>query len=190
MAFPAKINKKEAVRLYQSGLGVQSIAKHFGCTHGPVWRALKGLVEMRPAQGRKFEPSEAAMLYAKGLSTPAIATKLGVSPHAVQEALRNAGVKLRSIGAARNLIAKDRRINAYGYAMLRVGPRKYVLEHRVIAERVLGRSLKRTEYVHHINCDRADNSNRNLLICSHDYHASIHARMRAHPYWAKFSKGE
>jgi hypothetical protein len=46
--------------------------------------------------------------------------------------------------------------------------------HIEIAERVLGRPLKKGEVVHHINCRRDDNRNSNLLICSSKYHSWLH----------------
>lgn len=54
---------------------------------------------------------------------------------------------------------------------------KWQLEHRAIAEKVLGRKLKSTELVHHINCDSSDNRLKNLLICKKDYHTWLHQRM-------------
>lgn len=50
-------------------------------------------------------------------------------------------------------------------------------EHQLIAEQVLGRKLKRGERTHHINGDRTDNRNRNLLICSQGYHRRLHSKM-------------
>lgn len=50
--------------------------------------------------------------------------------------------------------------------------------HRVIAEKVLGRRLKSNEVVHHIDGDGLNNAHTNLLICTKDYHNSLHARMR------------
>lgn len=50
----------------------------------------------------------------------------------------------------------------------------YVLEHRLVMEQVLGRRLKRTEHVHHINGDPADNRPRNLIVLSKRDHHLLH----------------
>ena len=46
--------------------------------------------------------------------------------------------------------------------------------HRIEAARVLGRPLKTTEHVHHINGDPLDNRHCNLIICTNSYHRTIH----------------
>jgi hypothetical protein len=48
--------------------------------------------------------------------------------------------------------------------------RKYLLEHRVVMEQVLGRSLERGETVHHRNAIKTDNRPENLEIMAREPH--------------------
>ena len=59
--------------------------------------------------------------------------------------------------------------------------KKVVLEHRAIAERVLGKPLPSTAIVHHADDDRSNNSHANLIICQdRAYHKLIHQRSDAY----------
>ena len=64
-----------------------------------------------------------------------------------------------------------------GYTFNRIEKGKYKQEHRQIAEKALGRPLKKGECVHHINGIPTDNKNSNLLICDIGYHAWLHRKM-------------
>jgi len=55
-----------------------------------------------------------------------------------------------------------------------------VLRHILVAERALGKRLPKGAVVHHVDGDRRNDSNDNLVICpSAAYHQLIHVRTRA-----------
>ena len=57
-----------------------------------------------------------------------------------------------------------------------------VHEHRVVAEKILGRSLRMEEVVHHIDGNKRNNDECNLIILpSQSEHAKLHIRDRA--FW-------
>lgn len=52
-------------------------------------------------------------------------------------------------------------------------------QHRVIAERALGKALPSRAQVHHVDGDQSNNANTNLVICeSIAYHRLLHVRTR------------
>ena len=63
----------------------------------------------------------------------------------------------------------------------RAEPHGYVLEHRLVAEKALGKYLPNKAVVHHNNGIRNDNRPENLTICEDEnYHKLLHQRKRAY----------
>ena len=75
-------------------------------------------------------------------------------------------------------------INSRGYVLIWkpdhpfCGARGYVREARLVVKKAIGRYMKKDEVPHHINEDKADNRNCNLLVCLDGYHKSLHHKIR------------
>jgi len=76
-----------------------------------------------------------------------------------------------------------RSIASNGYMLVKVGfdhhladVRGYAYEHRLVAERILGRRLRPGEQVHHINSNKTDNRVENLEITSGIAHHRLRHR--------------
>lgn len=66
------------------------------------------------------------------------------------------------------------------YKTLGIGRQESEYEHRILAQRVLGRPLPPKAEVHHVDGDRNNNTPSNLVICpDHAYHALLHLRTEA-----------
>jgi hypothetical protein len=70
-----------------------------------------------------------------------------------------------------------KRVDGSGYVVVKVEPGagRWVQEHILVVQEILGRSLSAKEIVHHINGDRQDNRAENLYICrDKKHHSEVH----------------
>ena len=74
-------------------------------------------------------------------------------------------------------------VASHGYVLVRVGVghhladvRGYAYEHRIVAERIIGRRLRRGEVVHHRNGVKSDNRPANLEVFASSAHHKVEHR--------------
>jgi hypothetical protein len=137
--------------------------------------------DQRSASGRPLVSPESykdtvRTLREKGLSQQAIAEKIGMSQMVVSRTLRAMGMPTveKKSGANSGNWRGGRLVTGHGYIAVHVSDDDpmasmrsksgYVLEHRLVMARSLGRPLQFFESVHHINGDRKDNRLENLQL--------------------------
>ena len=75
------------------------------------------------------------------------------------------------------------RTNTTTYRVIKVdNTRRWAYEHRVVAERMIGRKLAAGEVVHHVNEDTLDNRPENLRVMLAGEHTSLHGQITT---WAR-----
>lgn len=66
-------------------------------------------------------------------------------------------------------VTRERMVNNHGYSLVRTGPSKWVMEHRVVMEQVLGRPLTKDERIHHKDGNKLNNVPDNLELWLHSH---------------------
>lgn len=175
-------NEAEVMRLHQSGTTAAELAKRFSCSEWAIAKVVKDAGLRTHNRGGRHrllseaDTAEAIRLYRDGHSCPKVAAVLGYDERTVRKSLKASGVKVlrRPTGPKNGAWVGGRTKNGYGYwlvALSHTDPLAvmrnrsgYVLEHRLVMARSLGRVLSKHETVHHINGDRTDNRPENLQL--------------------------
>lgn len=127
--------------------------------------------------------------FEKRRSINALAEELNVSHVIVARYLKKYGITLRTkneqLKCQKNPNYKGgRHICSNGYVEIVVighpatNVRGYVYEHRVVAEKKLGRYLRSDEVVHHIDGNKTNNAPENLIVLSNNGHAKLHSLLK------------
>lgn len=124
-------------------------------------------------------------MYNKGNSASKIARTLGLYTTAVTRVLKRNGIKLRDTKSGSNHpMWKGGRGVKSGYwtvynpthpRALNIGR---VWEHILVAEKKLGRPIKKDEPIHHIDLDRLNNKPSNLIVLKNNSeHQQLHSSL-------------
>lgn len=122
-----------------------------------------------------------------------IASDLDINRGAIDRMLRAEGVQIRKrgpmnpqVGAANPNFKAGRYATSEGYVRVLLDPsdplismadnKRYVLEHRLVMARLIGRPLLPDESVHHIDGDRRNNTAGNLQLRRGQHGKHIHVR--------------
>lgn len=165
--------KAEIVQLYKSGVSPRLISEKFSihsCTVRDIVRR-QGVSLRATGDHSKVltqaQVAEAVRLYSHGESTKQIGDRFGVYARIVARVLVDRGL-------IRQRRARGRRPDGQGYQRVLLDPTDpmfvmalqdgSVMEHRLVMARKLGRPLKRSETVHHIDGNKLNNDPSNLQL--------------------------
>lgn len=171
---------EEVAKVYVDvGKSLRRTAERFDCSTPTVANALRR-AGVRPTVGRpKFWTDERRQQvldgHASGLSQQEIASQLGVHQTMVSRVLMAAGVRRSRLNRESHGSWRGGRcIDNAGYVIVLLTPddawlfpdrvTPYVLEHRLVMARSMGRPLLASETVHHINGSKTDNRLENLQL--------------------------
>jgi transposase len=171
----------EFARAYHSGETLTEIGRRYAVSTQVVRHYLiRAGVQLRPVGAPAFwtdeRKAEVTRYYLAGHQLKDIAAVMGCGTGTLTRTLVELGVheRKRSRGVEHHSWQGGRIIDSSGYARVKVpesdrhladGTRAgYMMEHRLVMARKLGRRLLKSETVHHVNGDKRDNDPGNLQL--------------------------
>lgn len=181
---------RQIIKLYSNGLSIKACAKKLNTDKNMVKIVLrKNNISIRPQkyyQPNTVENSERIELDLTTenkiildykfteLTKQELRTKYGTSFCSILKTLK--GVK--------KLFVEEKTINQKGYILSVVSKQRTsnrgtrrILEHKLVAEQMIGRPLTQEEQVHHVNLDKQDNDPINLAVLNNSNHGKAHASL-------------
>lgn len=173
---------EEIIKRYEAGEGSEKIGKDYQVSALTVRHLLlvHGVeIRRRGGEKKQFDPelvAEVARRWLAGEAQTTIGEDVGLSQSQVSALLAAQGITKynRRPRRERHGMWNGGRIKVGGYAYVRLEPGSpfmamaqatgYVAEHRLIMAQSLGRPLRATETVHHINDIKDDNRIENLQL--------------------------
>ena len=184
---------------FDKNMSGQAIADIVGCSKHSVYRALKRHdIQGRPHTSKYPQLNDKEWLKIqyvdKGRSSNDIAREVGSSSGNITDHLKTMGIERRTVKAALSLAFPEGRkgkLNPswkdgttkvvqsgyiYQYAPDHPNTTKkgYVMQHRLIAESIIGRYLNTDEIVHHVDGDKSNNAPTNLEVLTRSEHVMRH----------------
>lgn len=155
------VSREEFIQMYHiDELSSIDIAKKLNCAKCSVLRKMEKLNIPRRTVGEALSEREMPQEVKK---------KISKTMKMIQQGERHSSWK------------GGRIVNSSGYMLVWkkdhpfAGNKGYVFEHRLVAEKILGRYLTHEEVIHHIDNNPLNNSPKNLMLCRNNgEHRSVH----------------